>query len=92
MASGIYSARCVNSHGQETHVTFVVKPAPERRSDLAVPANVNTWLAYNGWGGYSKYSGGATVSFLRPCPGSSPVGWGFEALHLTRADCGSSAC
>jgi len=42
---------------QHADITFVVKPDPVQPSQVAVLANVNTWLAYNGWGGQSKYSG-----------------------------------
>jgi hypothetical protein len=84
--SGIYSARCTDADGHECHITFVVKPAPNRRSQLAILANVNTWLAYNGWGGHSKYSGRSHVSFLRPAPSASPVGGGANELHLTRGE------
>jgi hypothetical protein len=47
-----------------------------------VLANVNTWLAYNGWGSRSKYSGAARTSFLRPMPQSAPNG----DTHLTRGE------
>jgi hypothetical protein len=80
--SGIYSARCVDADGTKSDITFIVKPSPARHSRIAVLANVNTWLAYNGWGGQSKYSGAARVSFLRPCPGAAPDG----DLHLTRGE------
>jgi len=47
--SGIYSACCQDRFGGEADITFIVKADPARRSRLAVLANVNTWLAYNGW-------------------------------------------
>src|SRR3989337_704020 len=84
--SGIYSAKLTDREGDESHITFIVKPAPDRRSGLVVLANVNTWLAYNNWGEGGKYpSGGskARVSFLRPNPGASPVS---GKLHLTRGE------
>ena len=84
--SGMYSAKCDNDNGNTAYVTFIVKPRADRRSELAILANVNTWLAYNGWGGSSKYSGRARVSFLRPCPPASPIGTGFENMHLARAE------
>ena len=87
--SGIYSAR-VTTAGGHSHVPFIVKPAPERRSRLAVIVNVNTWLAYNRWGGKGKYSGAAEVSFLRPNPAASPVAedptMGTHPHHLTRGE------
>jgi hypothetical protein len=80
--SGIYTAACADATGNKTDITFVVKPAPTNRSQLAVLANVNTWLAYNGWGGRSKYDGAARVSFLRPNPVASPE----ASMHLTRGE------
>jgi hypothetical protein len=78
----MYVASCTDEGGAPFDVTFVVKPAPANRSNVALLANVNTWLAYNGWGGESKYSGRARTSFLRPMPGASPEG----DLHLTRGE------
>ncbi|MGR6964403.1 N,N-dimethylformamidase beta subunit family domain-containing protein [Geodermatophilus sp. URMC 61] len=81
-ASGLYSATCTDSAGGRCDIPFVVKPGDDRRSRLAVLANVNTWLAYNGWGGRSKYSGLARTSFLRPMPNAAPGG----DTHLTRGE------
>ncbi|RIL07811.1 MAG: hypothetical protein DCC71_01630 [Proteobacteria bacterium] len=90
--SGIYSARFTDRFGATSDVTFVVKPAPAERSTVAVLANVNTWNAYNDWGGKSKYHGAADLSFLRPNPQASPViddvppgGWSHPH-HLTRGE------
>ncbi|WP_222262828.1 FG-GAP repeat domain-containing protein [Modestobacter marinus] len=80
--SGIYSAACTDSTGGRCDITFVVKPGDDRRSPIAVLANVNTWLAYNGWGSRSKYSGAARTSFLRPMPNAAPDG----DAHLTRGE------
>jgi hypothetical protein len=84
--SGLYSAQCTAPGSPPFHVVFAVKPAATRRP-FAVLANTNTWNAYNGWGGRSKYSSppGATLSFLRPNPAASPVDDGI-INHLTRAE------
>ena len=81
-APGLYSAACTDPAGSTCDVTFVVKPAPADRSSIAVLANANTWLAYNGWGGQSKYSGLARTSFLRPMPAAAP----HADMHLTRGE------
>ena len=81
-ASGIYAATCTDEEGTDFDVTFVVKPAVGDRTNIALLANVNTWLAYNGWGGESKYSGRAKTSFMRPNYGASPA----ADFHLTRGD------
>ena len=80
--SGIYSAICVDSEGGTSEITFVVRPKPAQRSQVALLANVNTWLAYNGWGGQSKYSGLARTSFLRPMLNAAPD----AEYHLTRGE------
>jgi hypothetical protein len=80
--SGIYSATCVDRTGDQCTVTFVARPKPSRRSRLAVLANVNTWLAYNTWGGRSKYEGAPRMSFLMSNPYASP----HDNLHLARAE------
>jgi N,N-dimethylformamidase len=86
--SGIYAARCTDADGSDSYVVFIVKPHPERRADIAVLANINTWNAYNSWGGRSKYtrSGHAPVmSFERPNPLTTPIDDG-ELNHTTRAE------
>jgi hypothetical protein len=85
--SGLYSAQTGLEEACAGHITFVVKPAPNRRKRVALLANINTWLAYNQWGGGSKYVGShAQVSFLRPAPDTSPLATELEPLHLTRAE------
>ncbi len=80
--SGIYSATCTDPTGGRCAIPFVVRAGDDRRSRIALLANVNTWLAYNGWGGRSKYSGLARTSFLRPMPAAAPNG----DAHLTRGE------
>lgn len=86
-ASGIYAAECRSTGGQVFHIVFVVKPQVGQFADFAMLANTNTWNAYNGWGGRSKYSDPAAtqLSFLRPNPAAAPIdGGGIN--HLTRAE------
>ena len=70
--------------GTVPDIVFVVRPAAPC-GDFAVLANTNTWNAYNGWGGQSKYSNGFKMSFERPNPSASPVDDG-QLNHLTRAE------
>jgi hypothetical protein len=88
--SGYYAARLVlPGGGQPASVLFVVKALPSVRSQILVVASVNTWQAYNTWGGKSLYSNGGRppanhVSFDRPwSPGSQGqfFAWG---IHLVR--------
>jgi N,N-dimethylformamidase len=85
--SGIYAARCADLNGDETYIVFVVKPSAHQRGDFAVLANTNTWNAYNGWGGRSKYSTppAAQLSFERPNPATAPLDDG-QINHLTRSE------
>ena len=83
--SGYYLARLVPSDGSARGtVPFIVREGPSRRSPILVEVPVNTWQAYNAWGGKSLYDFNSTggtpanhVSFDRPylwqLPGSQPV-------------------
>jgi hypothetical protein len=89
--SGYYAARLVlPGGGQPSSVVFVVKAPPSVRSKILVVSSVNTWEAYNGWGGKSLYNVSSEgppathVSFDRPWgPGSQGqfFAWG---IHLVR--------
>jgi len=83
--SGIYAAECSPAEEEKTYIVFVVRPRPDKRNDIAVLANINTWNAYNGWGGRSKYDGAAAGSFERPNPATTPIDDG-AVNHLTRAE------
>ncbi len=73
--------------GQAGRTFFIVQAAPGRSSPILVQVPVNTWEAYNGWGGKSLYDISSTgmraanrVSFARPyamdLPGAQgPLGW-----------------
>ena len=84
--SGIYAARFRSADGGDSYATFVVRPAASAQSNVAVLANINTWLAYNDWGGKGKYDGAALTSFLRPNTNAAPVGEGFSNHHLARGE------
>jgi N,N-dimethylformamidase beta subunit-like, C-terminal/PKD domain len=86
--SGYYVANLVLTsgfyHGQASTVFFVVRPPPTQRSTILVQVPVNTWQAYNQWGGKSLYEINSTggkraymVSFDRPiAPGGQwPIVW-----------------
>lgn len=73
--SGYYLAELVLTTGADSGrgswVPFVVREPPARASDILVQAPVNTWQAYNDWGGRSLYFdydglGDNHVSFDRP--------------------------
>ena len=83
--SGMYSAQLTSLAGVNSYITFVVKPDPSHLSSVAVIANINTWDAYNEWGGKGKYDGAAHTTLLRPNPAAAPVGEGFMQHHLARA-------
>ena len=83
--SGIYSAQLSSLAGAFSYITFVVKPDPAHRSTIAMVANINTWDAYNQWGGKGKYDGAAHTTLLRPNPAAAPIGEGFQEHHLARA-------
>jgi hypothetical protein len=67
--SGVYRARLTGSSGDTTDVLFVVKAAaPGTTSKVLLALAVNTYQAYNEWGGGSLYSNprSVTVTFDRP--------------------------
>ncbi len=82
--SGYFVAKLIltsgPARGQASWIPFIVRAAPGTSSAMLVQASVNTWEAYNNWGGKSLYtfnSGGsivpasktvaaAMVSFNRP--------------------------
>jgi len=70
--SGLYSAKCTDSDGSTFYIVFVINPPGSQHNALLVLANVNTWNAYNPWGGYSRYETPypvtSTLTFLRPNP------------------------
>jgi hypothetical protein len=68
-ASGVYRARLTGSSGDATDVLFAVKAAaPGTISKVLLALAVNTYQAYNEWGGSSLYSAprSVTVTFDRP--------------------------
>ena len=85
--SGYHLANLVLTDGPHAgtvdRVPFVVRESSERQSQVLAQVPVNTWQAYNGWGGKSLYEhsslGGrraAAVSFERPYfigPGSQEM-------------------
>jgi hypothetical protein len=75
--SGYYLAQVVlttgSAHGRAATVPFVVRPPEAQRSAVLVQVPVNTWEAYNAWGGHSLYDVNSVnkqranhVSFDRP--------------------------
>ena len=89
--SGYYLADLVLTSGPDAGkagwVPFIVREPSSRRSAILVQAAVNTWQAYNRWGGMSLYENaeGASckgvcthVSFDRPYDQNSPNLWEFE--------------
>ena len=80
--SGYYVANLVLTRGRlarrGSYVPFVVRASASRRAAILVQAAVNTWQAYNSWGGRSLYwnhtgVGDDHVSFDRPyAPGGAP--------------------
>jgi hypothetical protein len=61
--SGVYIAHLVRQDGVsgENHIPFIVRDDGIQH-DMVFQTSDTTWHAYNGWGGYSLYGGGATAS------------------------------
>jgi len=54
--SGVYLAKLKNDQGYERYIIFVVRD-DQSKSDLLFQCSVNTYQAYNEWGGKNLYSG-----------------------------------
>lgn len=98
--SGYYEARIVVTAGEHAGlahpVYFVVREPPGHDSAVLVQAPLNTWQAYNNWGGKSLYGFNSTgglranhVSFdrpyeLPPIPGAqaTPLPWEIQVVRF----------
>ena len=58
--SGVYLAHLVRQDGVsgENHIPFIVRNDGVPR-DIIFQTSDTTWHAYNGWGGFNLYGGGA---------------------------------
>lgn len=94
--SGYYLAKLVltsgPSAGQASYIYFLVTPPPGDKSAILVQASVNTWQAYNNWGGKSLYTSNSTggvaatiVSFDRPFAiapvNAGPMYWEYQLVR-----------
>jgi len=94
--SGYYYALLrVTSGGDDTgargSIPFIVRDAPTRHSQVLVQVPVNTWQAYNPWGGKSLYPFNSTdlapavrVSFDRPLAftAQGPFDWEYNLVRF----------
>ena len=85
--SGYYLAVLRLATGRAGWIPFVVRPPAAQHSAILVQAAVNTWQAYNRWGGMSLYKDAAgasckgvctRVSFNRPYDPSTQTLLSFE--------------
>ncbi len=75
--------------GTSRHVPVIVLAPRSRHSEILAQASVNTWQAYNAWGGMSLYTKpgtieGSHVSFDRPYDTvhQGPADWELPAVHF----------
>jgi hypothetical protein len=94
-ASGYYYALLRVTSGDHTgargYVPFIVREAPSRRSQVLIQVPVNTWQAYNPWGGKSLYPFNSSdlapatrVSFDRPLAytAQGPFDWEYNMVRF----------
>jgi hypothetical protein len=66
--SGYFVAKLIltsgPSKGGASYIAFIVRAAPGAGSAILVQSSVNTWQAYNRWGGKSLYSFNSTSSIV----------------------------
>jgi hypothetical protein len=87
--SGYYVAKLILTSGPNaggaSYVAFIVRARPGTASAILVQAGVNTWQAYNPWGGKSLYSSNtSSVSFNRPGLGfgQGPFEWDYNLVRF----------
>ena len=95
--SGYYVAKLVLTSGRDrgkaASIPFIVRAPSTRQSLILVQAPVNTWQAYNGWGGKSLYDfdsrdgvPATRVSFDRPYVGeqilNNPFSWEYQLVRF----------
>jgi hypothetical protein len=90
--SGYYLAEFVVTSGDEAGragaYPFIVRDSPERTARILVQAPVNTWQAYNAWGGKSLYgpsdAPATKVSFDRPIllPAYRAMTWDYQLVRF----------
>jgi N,N-dimethylformamidase beta subunit-like protein len=73
--------------GRGSATFFIVRAPPRRHSEILIQVPVNTWQAYNDWGGRSLYSrpnepAGYRVSFDRPYAGGTDAAFRGESAPL----------
>ncbi len=83
--SGAYLVKLMNNRGYSNWINFTLRD-DERPSDILFQNSVNTWQAYNSWGGRSFYTNPAAVkvSFDRPYvnSGSRLTSWELNMIHF----------
>ncbi|MBJ7452334.1 MAG: immunoglobulin domain-containing protein [Blastococcus sp.] len=94
--SGFYMAALKvtsgNGTGSARRLPFVVRAPSSQNSRVVVIVPVNTWQAYNGWGGNALYDNHSAdgqrashVSFERPwMEGVEQSTWRYDELNLVR--------
>ena len=94
--SGYYLVRVLLLSGPQegaSATTYVIVNAPKQTSHMLVQVPVNTWQAYNNWGGKSLYPfsvdgvRGRRVSYDRPFDwqsrgAQSPLGWELPLIRF----------
>jgi hypothetical protein len=86
--SGMYLLKLTRSDGPQTYVPFVLRD-DARKGVALLQSSVNTWQAYNSWGGESLYSSSSgmrdgrakEVSFNRPYASGNGAGEYFWNEH-----------
>jgi len=85
--SGVYFAHIYRTDGtsDENQIPFVVTNNASH-SDMVVMTSDETWQAYNDWGGYSLYTGNATLTARSPLNPGRAVQVSYNRPFATRFD------
>lgn len=83
--SGAYLVKIINNKGYSNWINFTLRD-DARNSDILFQNSVNTWQAYNMWGGRSLYTNPAAVkvSFDRPYlkSGTRLTSWEIQMIRF----------
>jgi hypothetical protein len=85
--SGIYLAKLTGSSGKQSYIIFVVRD-DNRISNFLFVSSVNTYQAYNNWGGKSLYGFNSNYAQARKVSFNRPYGLGVQALAVSGVGAG----
>jgi hypothetical protein len=85
--SGVFLVKLTGSSGKQSYIIFVVRD-DNRSSTYLFQSSVNTYQAYNNWGGKSLYDFNSTSGRARKVSFNRPYGVGAQAVSASGVGAG----